>query len=212
MWRTVSGLFAETFHTPLQIELYMYGDAIFVYSFGTQIYGHQKSTKTSGVHFFYISSIFLFTWELALAYVHINTSSNTLNGSTAENWGQIEASFNEIALLFCVTHGENSEVQIAVVSKWNMLRDWKLVQGFIFYLQPCVNEKLEKARYFNLITIWWHHCENHLFLMEKNYRGMTSVNTTSSRVLRNQPYLISSHFSTCSTASHINIHCEFSST
>ena len=76
----VSELFAETFHTPLQIELYMYGDAIFVYSFGTQIYGHQKSTKTSGVHFFYISLIFLFTWELALAYVHINTSSNTLNG------------------------------------------------------------------------------------------------------------------------------------
>ena len=35
-------------------------------------YGRRKSSKTSGVHFFYMSS---FTRELA--YVHINTSSNT---------------------------------------------------------------------------------------------------------------------------------------
>ena len=35
---------------------------------------------------------------------------------------------------FGVTHCENSEVQIAVFSKWNMLRGWKLEQRFIFYL------------------------------------------------------------------------------
>ena len=41
---------------------------------------------------------------------------------------------------FGVTHCENSEVQIAVFSKWNMLRGWKLGQRFIFYyLQPSVN-------------------------------------------------------------------------
>ena len=33
-----------------------------------------------------------------------------------------------------VMHCENSEVQIAVFLKWNMLRGWKLVQRFIFYL------------------------------------------------------------------------------
>ena len=45
-------------------------------------YGHRKSTKTSGVHFFY-KSYFLFTWELA--YVCINIRSKTWNGYTAEN-------------------------------------------------------------------------------------------------------------------------------
>ena len=34
---------------------------------------------------------------------------------------------------FGVTHCENSEVQIAVFSKLNMLQGWKLVQRFIFY-------------------------------------------------------------------------------
>ena len=43
---------------------------------------------------------------------------------------------------FGVTHCENLEVQIAVFSKWNMLREWKLVQKFYFfvYLQPSVNK------------------------------------------------------------------------
>ena len=35
---------------------------------------------------------------------------------------------------FGVTHCENSEVQIAVFSKWNMLRELKLVQRIIFCL------------------------------------------------------------------------------
>ena len=35
---------------------------------------------------------------------------------------------------FDITHCENSEVQIAVFSKWNMLREWKLVKRFTFCL------------------------------------------------------------------------------
>ena len=35
---------------------------------------------------------------------------------------------------FGVTYCENWEVQIAVFSKQNTLRGWKLVQRFIFYL------------------------------------------------------------------------------
>ena len=44
---------------------------------------------------------------------------------------------------FDVTHCANSEVQIVVFSKWNMLREWKLVQRSTFvYLQPGVNKNL----------------------------------------------------------------------
>ena len=43
-----------------------------------------------------------------------------------------EAFFNWTAFLFDVTHCENSEVQIAVFSKWNMLGEWKLAQRFTF--------------------------------------------------------------------------------
>ena len=46
-------------------------------------YGRRKSTKTSGVHFFYKLKLLLFSQELA--YVRINISSNTWNGYTAEN-------------------------------------------------------------------------------------------------------------------------------
>ena len=91
-------------------------------------YGHRKSTETSGVHFFYKS--FLFTRKLA--YERIDISSNTWNGYAAENQKE-RLFFNETAFLF-FTHCENSEDQIAVFSKWNMLREWKLVQRFTFCL------------------------------------------------------------------------------
>ena len=55
----------------------------------------------------------------------------------------------------CVTRCKNSEVQIAVhvVSKWNMLRHWKLVLGFsvFVYLQPSMN-----TRYFDRLKGLWH--------------------------------------------------------
>ena len=61
-----------------------------------------------------------------LAYESMYISSNTWDGYTAENQEERQHSY------FVVTHCENSEVQIAVFSKWNMLREWKLVQRFIF--------------------------------------------------------------------------------
>ena len=67
-----------------------------------------------------------------LALMHINISSNTWNGHTAENQEE-RLSFQQDSIpFFGVTHCENLEVQIAVFSKWNMLWDWKLVQRFIF--------------------------------------------------------------------------------
>ena len=69
---------------------------------------------------------------------------------------------HEIASLFCVTHSENSEVQIAVVLKRNKLWDWKLVQGFIFCLSSTLCKwEFIKPRCFDF-TIWWRHLENHV--------------------------------------------------
>ena len=73
-------------------------------------YGHRKSTKTSGDHFFYKSCFF------SLAYVRINISFNTRNGYTAENQEERLFSTRQHSY-FGVTHCENSEVQIAVFSK-----------------------------------------------------------------------------------------------
>ena len=79
----------------------------------------------------FLEKLFLFTRELA--YVRINTSFNTWNGLTAENRGERLFSMRQ-HFYFGVTHCENSEVQIAVFSKWNTLRGWKLVQRLISYL------------------------------------------------------------------------------
>ena len=93
-------------------------------------YGRRKSTKTSGVHFLYKISI-PFTRELA--YVRIKMFSNTWNGYAAENQQDYFFSTRQHSY-FGVTYCKNSEVQIAVFSKWNMLREWKLVQRFTFCL------------------------------------------------------------------------------
>ena len=55
-------------------------------------YGRRKSTKTSGVHFFYKSSFFPLD-------LRVNISSNTWNGFTAENQEE-RLFFNETAFLF----------------------------------------------------------------------------------------------------------------
>ena len=68
-----------------------------------------------------------------LACVRRNMSSNTWNGYTAENQEERLFSTRQHSY-YGVTHCENSEVQIAVFSKWNMLREWKLVQRFTFCL------------------------------------------------------------------------------
>ena len=63
--------------------------------------------------------------------MRINKSSTTWNGYTAENQEDRLFSTGQHSN-FGLTHCENSEVQIAVFSKWNMLRKWKLVQKIYF--------------------------------------------------------------------------------
>ena len=98
----------------------LYGDAILVHRFGAPIWPPEIN-----------KNIFLFTRELA--YVRINISSNTSSGYIAE-YQEERLFLTRQHSCFGVTHCENSKVQIAVFSKWNMLREWKLVQRFIFCL------------------------------------------------------------------------------
>ena len=107
----------------------LYGDAILVYCFGPPIWPPEINKNIWSSLF--LQKLFLFTRELA--YMRINISSNTWNGYTAENQEERLFSTRQHSY-FGVTHCKNSEVQIAVFSKWNMLREWKLVQRFIFCL------------------------------------------------------------------------------
>ena len=107
----------------------LYGDAILVYRFGPPIWPPEINKNIWSSLFLW--KLFLFTRELA--YVRINISSNTWNGYTAENQEERLFSTRQHSC-FGVTHCENSEVRIAVFSKWNMLREWKLEQRFIFCL------------------------------------------------------------------------------
>ena len=120
----------------------LYGEAILVHRFGAPIWPPEINKNIWSPLF--LQKLFLFTRELA--YSRINISSTTWNGYTAEN--QEERFFlTRRHSYFGVTHCENLEVQIAVFSKWNMLREWKLV-----------------PRYFDF-TIWRRHCENHLLIL-----------------------------------------------
>ena len=107
----------------------LYGDAILVYRFAASIWPPEINKNIWGSLFLW--KLFLFTLELA--YVRINISSNTWKGYTAENQEERLFSTRQHSY-FCVTHRENSEVQIAVFSTWNMLREWKLAQRFTFCL------------------------------------------------------------------------------
>ena len=101
----------------------LYQDAILVYrSWCTNIAaGNQQK------HMEFTFSIKALSFHSrTVAYVRINIFSNTWNGYTDGN---------QEGRLSGVTHCENSEVhQIAVFSKWNMLRKWKLVQRVTFCL------------------------------------------------------------------------------
>ena len=107
----------------------LYGDAILVYRFAASIWPPEINKNIWGSLFLW--KLFLFTLELA--YVRINISSNTWKGYTAENQEERLFSTRQHSY-FGVTQRENSEVQIAVFSTWNMLREWKLVQRFTFCL------------------------------------------------------------------------------
>ena len=115
-----------------------YGDAILVYrSWCTNMAaGNQQK------HIEFTFSIKALSFHSrTVAYKRINISSKTWNGYTAENQEERLSFIDWQNSYFGVTHCENSEVQIAAFSKWNMLREWKLVQRFFFvYLQPSVNK------------------------------------------------------------------------
>ena len=107
----------------------LYGDAILVYRFGAPTWPAEMNKNMWSS--FFLQKPFLFIRELV--YVHISISSNTWNGYTVENQ-EVRLFFNETAFLFWCHVLWNSEVQIAVFSKWNLLREWKLVQRFTFCL------------------------------------------------------------------------------
>ena len=94
----------------------LYGNAILVYRFGAPIWPPEiiKNIWSS----LFLQKLSLFTQELA--YMHINISSNTLNGYTAENKEERLFSVRQHSYS-AVRHCENSEVQIVVFLKWNML-------------------------------------------------------------------------------------------
>ena len=90
----------------------LYGNAILVYRFGAPIWLPEiiKNIWSS----LFLQKLSLFTQELA--YMHINISSNTLNGYTAENKEERLFSVRQHSY-FAVRHCENLEVQIAVFLK-----------------------------------------------------------------------------------------------
>ena len=104
----------------------------------------------------FLKKLFLFTRQLA--YVRINKSSNTWNGYTIENQEDRLFSTRQHSN-FGLTHCENSEVQIAVFSKWNMLRKWRLVQKIYFlFIFNLVYIRIRKTALFwlyNLMTSLW---------------------------------------------------------
>ena len=69
LWPKVSELFAEIFHAPLQSFVWRhhnYWCTVLVHQ-----YRHWKSTKTSGVHFFYKSSFFSLENQHTCAYTYL---------------------------------------------------------------------------------------------------------------------------------------------
>ena len=136
----------------------LYGDAMLVHRFGAPIWPPENNENIWSSLF--LKKLFLFTRELA--YMRINKSSNTWNGYTAENQEDRLFSTRQHSN-FGLTHCEYSEVQIAVFSKWNMLRKWKLVQKIYFlFIFKLVYIRIRKTALFWLYRIWWRHCENHL--------------------------------------------------
>ena len=127
-----SGLFGPQFLSYLPKRFThlckaLYGDAILMYRFSvrhiTPIW-RPEINKNIWCSLF-LWKLFRFTRELA--YVRINICSNSWNGYSSENQEKRLFSRRQHSY-FVVTYCENSEVQIAVFSKW------KLVQRFTFCL------------------------------------------------------------------------------
>ena len=134
----VSGLCGSQFQSYLPKRFphlcrALYGDAILVHSFAAPMWPRKINKNIWSTLF--IQKLLLFTRELA--YVRIKYPlilgmvillSWLLKIKSRYLFSRRQHSY------FGVTHCENSEVQIAVFSKWNMLREWKFVQRFDFCL------------------------------------------------------------------------------
>ena len=116
----------------------LYGGAILLYRFGVPMLPPEINKNIWRSLF--LKKFFLFSRELA--YVHMNISSNTLNGYTSEN--QEERLFpTRQHSYFGVMHCKNSEVQIAVFSNETCYGDGNWYKDLHFvYLQPSVNRNL----------------------------------------------------------------------
>ena len=108
----------------------LYGDAILKHRFGAPIYGRGKNQKH--LEFTFSTKVVSFHSRTSIrADKHIFWHLKWLYcwKSTGETFFSTRQNYN-----FGVTHCDNLEVQIAVFSKWSILRKWKLVQRFTFCL------------------------------------------------------------------------------
>ena len=114
-----------------------YGDAILVYCFSAQIWPPEINKNMWSSLF--LIKLFLFTQELA--YVHINISSNTWNGYTAENQEE-RLFFNETAFQFwchALLKLGSSNCCICEMKHATGLERCAKIYCFV-YLQPSVNK------------------------------------------------------------------------
>ena len=104
-------------------------------------YSHQKSTKTSGVHFFFYK-LFLFTRKLA--YVRINISSNTWNGYTCwKSGGETFFQRESIPILVSLTV-KTRKLKLLYFRNETCYGNENVYKDLLFvYLQPNVNQNLQ---------------------------------------------------------------------
>ena len=113
----------------------LYGDAILVHCFGAPIWPPEINKNIWSLLF--LEKLFIFTRELA--YVHINISSNTWNGYTAENQEE-RLFFKETAFLFwchALWKLGSSNCCIFEMKHVTLYGNGNL---FFAYLQPSVNK------------------------------------------------------------------------
>ena len=116
---------------PKRVELCIEMPYQLVYHFGAPIWAPEINKNIwSSLFLYFFIKLFLFTRKLA--YIRIKILSNTLKWLYC--WKSRGETFFREHSYFGVTHCENSEVQIAVFFKWNVLREWKLVKRFTFCL------------------------------------------------------------------------------
>ena len=100
----------------------LYGDAMLVHRFGSAIWPPENNENIW-------SSLFL---KKALSF-NSRTSIWKLKLKCLYCWkSRGQTFFQRDSIPILVSRTENSEVEIAVFSKWDMLRKWKLVKDLLF--------------------------------------------------------------------------------